>query len=465
MSVTVKANRHGHLAFQIRFGGWKKWLGTKLPDSPANARKLEKVATVIEYELERGKKLRQVVREHLGFSPAGDMPDEAPAAALAEIPSRIEAYAETWLKRQVPPLVTTATARNRKFLINKVVGKRWFGETEFADITTEALAEWRGDLLSRKLSIGYVRGAIDGHFRALFRDARLAAKAAARGLGVALPGWTLDNPFEELVWKDGLSAEPDPFTDEEKRKLLDYFREKKPGWYPLLLWQLEVGTRPSEAVALRVMDVDLDTGTAHIRRSRVGRKEGLATKTADSQRLTLIWPWVKEELVELGFPKSGDPGAFFFSTPRGMPVSQEYFSGVFWRPALEAAGVRRRRFYCTRHTAISAALSAGERTPWVAENFGTSALIIERHYAKWIGRHGGSALIAARGGASNFRQTSQGEAEKTEQPPHCEQSSHGNTPDEKSSKINPPAQVVGGDFEPNLGESRPGLTWFEKGEE
>jgi hypothetical protein len=46
--------------------------------------------------------------------------------------------------------------------------------------------------------------------------------------------------------------------------------------------------------------------------------------------------------------------------------------------------VRPRKFYATRHTFISDALSQGANIKWLAEYCGTSVAMIEKHYGRYI---------------------------------------------------------------------------------
>ena len=51
---------------------------------------------------------------------------------------------------------------------------------------------------------------------------------------------------------------------------------------------------------------------------------------------------------------------------------------------LRVCKIRPRKFYTTRHTFISHALSRGANIKWVAEYCGTSVQMIEKHYGKYI---------------------------------------------------------------------------------
>lgn len=53
-----------------------------------------------------------------------------------------------------------------------------------------------------------------------------------------------------------------------------------------------------------------------------------------------------------------------------------------WHAALRGCEIRPRKFYATRHTFISAALTAGLNVKFIAENTGTSLAMIEQHYGR-----------------------------------------------------------------------------------
>jgi hypothetical protein len=50
--------------------------------------------------------------------------------------------------------------------------------------------------------------------------------------------------------------------------------------------------------------------------------------------------------------------------------------------------------YCTRHTFISLALTAGENIKAIAEQCGTSAQMIEQHYGRYMSSDFGARMIA-----------------------------------------------------------------------
>ncbi len=55
-------------------------------------------------------------------------------------------------------------------------------------------------------------------------------------------------------------------------------------------------------------------------------------------------------------------------------------------------GIKPRKFYATKHTYISVALSAGCNIKWLAEQCGTSVAMIEKHYGRYIKDDGDAPL-------------------------------------------------------------------------
>jgi integrase len=64
------------------------------------------------------------------------------------------------------------------------------------------------------------------------------------------------------------TAEPDPFEAKERDRILECYRENNRSWFAFLYFQFWVGTRPSEAIALREADVDLESGMVGVSKSR-----------------------------------------------------------------------------------------------------------------------------------------------------------------------------------------------------
>ena len=78
------------------------------------------------------------------------------------------------------------------------------------------------------------------------------------------------------------------------------------------------------------------------------------------------------------------PDSFVFTTPTGLPLDTDRFVELRWHRALRATGTRPRKFYATRHTFISVALSRGCKAKWVAKYCGTSLEMLDKHYGRWM---------------------------------------------------------------------------------
>jgi len=221
------------------------------------------------------------------------------------------------------------------------------------------------------LNVRTVKMILNSHFQSLFSEARNG------------DGLVEGNPFTKVPWPAVPEDLPDPFTEEERDKILNYVRPKLAHFYPWIFFQFWEGTRPSESTALRVSDVDLNLSKAAITKSAVRGHVG-APKTKASRRVIDLFPWVVEVLKDAPRPlhaKLDDP---FFRNLDGGPIRQDTWAAEYWPRILRATGVRPRRFYAARATFISVALSNGEDIKLVAEHCGTSVTMIEKHYGRYI---------------------------------------------------------------------------------
>jgi integrase len=84
---------------------------------------------------------------------------------------------------------------------------------------------------------------------------------------------------------------------DELSGLLDVTHGDFPDYYNLVLFFADTGARLGEAIALRWIDVDLDLGVAHIRRSySMGRNRGPAgARTRDR--------WIKSPWTGIAQPR------------------------------------------------------------------------------------------------------------------------------------------------------------------
>jgi integrase len=73
-----------------------------------------------------------------------------------------------------------------------------------------------------------------------------------------------------------------------------------------------------------------------------------------------------------------------FASPSGVAVDMHNFARREWHPALEVAGVPRRRVYDLRHSFASNALAAGISLYELSRYMGASVRVLEMHYAHLV---------------------------------------------------------------------------------
>ncbi len=283
-------------------------------------------------------------------------------------------YYPGWVARQVPPHVRPAQRRDYRQHMTRYILPS-MAPYRLDELTTAHLADLRARLSAQPkrrggtLSMKTVRNVIDGTFRALYRDARNEHLVTG-------------DPFAALTWQRPRRPEPDPFEEDERDSIIDWYGAYHAGHYgPFIETLFLTGMRPSEAVALRIADVDLRRAVVRISKSRYLKHEA-ATKTGASDRTIPIGPDLVERLRPL---LDGRARAdYLFTNLRGGPIDQAEWPKDHWRRCLKALGLRHRKWYATRHTFISLALTAGANLLGVAEYCGTSVQMIQSSYGRYM---------------------------------------------------------------------------------
>jgi integrase len=384
MGCTVKRNRHGYLALRLYHGGRDWTEGLALRDTRPNRTKAGRVAAAIAAEMRAG--VFSAARYAFYF-PHGNRlattgpftTDALPCPAPPPDMVTLREYADCWLARQQLPLVRAAQRRDYLrdigLVLRMTVHHRGqpiaFGDLPLAALAPSHLLDLRQRLLARKLSLKTCRNILDASLRAMIRDARTVDLLL------------LTDPFAALRWPRVTPPAPDPLTEEERDRVVDWFRTRRRFYFPFISLLFFTGLRPSEATALRWGDVDLTTGTLTVRASRyLGQIS--SPKTAKSRRTIALQPLVVRLLRDLA-PLRLDPDAYVFTNAKnGGPINQSEWPKDHWRAALRATGIRPRKFYSTRHTFISAAPTRGVNLKFLADYCGTSVQMIERSYGRFL---------------------------------------------------------------------------------
>ena len=238
------------------------------------------------------------------------------------------------------------------------------------------LENFKIQLLSWDLSVSTVRRVIDGAFSAMIRDAK------------KFDGLVIDDPFIVIEWPETPREKPDPFTEAECDAILSYFRQRAAerkilfADYVFVYSLFWTGMRPSEAIALRWGDVDLSIGKAEITKSRHLGAEAFSlacrglrkSQEFDHSRSVRLLPVFRDAVTK--------------------PFDAAQWRKRHWNQALRVKEIRPRKFYATRLTYISVALSHSVNIKWLSEQCGTSVEIVERNYGRHIRDDGDAPLRA-----------------------------------------------------------------------
>lgn len=166
----------------------------------------------------------------------------------------VKQYYERWIQTKLEPLVRASAIRDYR--------QHWTAYLSvlspmlLSNVDVNALKKFRERLLSEGLSITTARNVIDGTFRAMWREA-------------LIEGLVDKNPFALLQWPRQPRHKLDPFTVEERDRIIAWWTEKDFFFFPYVYFQFHTGCRPSETAGLTWDNIDLDAGTIVINRSLV----------------------------------------------------------------------------------------------------------------------------------------------------------------------------------------------------
>ena len=347
------------LRFRVREerGASQRSYSTGLPDTAENRAALARLAKLVGAALGAGRsreEIERVLRESLPHSPT---PVVAPRPSFAPTGPTLRSYYEAWIAQQ-RPVCRKAQVRDYRGHLEKYVLAA-LGERLIAALRPTDIRGLQAELLSRGLSVKYVKNIINGSLRALIRDATDDGLVTHDVFPKRMrsPKWEL--------------PEADPFTAEERSRIIEWFRThpfRQPdgqGGYvsrPYVPYHAFVhtlfwtGLRPSEATGLREGDLDDAQGWAQVRRSRYLGEEG-DPKTRGARRTVELFP-ATVELLRVIRPLRVTPDIPVFRNTLGQPLDQQTFSR-HWYACLRALNIRQRGVYAMKDTFVSSALAKG----------------------------------------------------------------------------------------------------------
>lgn len=373
----VEAHK-GHLRLRFRWHGQRYARTTALVDTAENRAQLQKLANLVAATIAAGKDPLVLLQSK---TEEGSAPK--PHAMT------VHEYFTLWIADKVPPVVRKAQARDYRRHVEGYILEP-LGDIALAELTARDILGLRAQLLQRGLSLKYVKNILGGSFKAMIRDAREIDRVIT------------GDPFVGVRWGRVPVPGPEPFTADERSRILGWFEHKRFGFHcgvategprmhvhppyyasaHMLFW---TGMRPSEAAALRWKDVDLEGRVVRIVRSRHLYEES-APKTAQAMRTVELFPETARILRSIE-PLRVTPDMYVFTTTSGGPIEPKAFS-THWYRCLRALDIRVRGMYATKDTYISTALTAGVNTSWLEAQTGVRYETLRRHYGSGYARKG-----------------------------------------------------------------------------
>jgi len=346
---------------------------TKLADTPANRKRLEKLLKVIEAEI----MLNQ-------FDYAKYFPNSKRAQEYVELNQRKKMSSHFFNSADAPTV--------------KEFSVIWFNEKAI---------EWRQ---SHKESI---EGILESHILPAFGKMKISvikkqdiltfraalAKVQTRTkktlstsrinhimtplrmmLNEAADRYEFTTPWKNIKALKVPRTEVNPFSLNEVERLIKTAPENFKPYYTVRFY---TGLRTGEIDGLHWDKVDLDKKQIYIDQSLV---KGVMTeaKTDGSNRAIQLTDRVVEALkIQMNMTKHLGP--FVFCKKDGKPFNYQTISRVIWEPMLQRLKFKYRNPYQTRHTFATLLLAAGESPEWIAQQMGHSTTtMLFRVYSRYV---------------------------------------------------------------------------------
>ncbi|KPU83207.1 integrase [Psychromonas sp. PRT-SC03] len=346
---------------------------TKLADTPANRKRLEKMLKMIEAEI----MLDQ-------FDYAKYFPNSIRVAQFADLQQRKQTASHYFSSADAPTV--------------KEFSEIWFNEKEI---------EWRK---SHKQSI---EGILESHILPAFGKMKISAikkqdiltfraglaKVQTRTksnlspsrinhimtplrmlLNEAADRYEFTSPWKNIKALKIPRTEVNPFSLAEVEKLIKTAPEEFTAYYTVRFF---TGLRTGEIDGLHWDKINLDKKQIYIDQSLV-KGEMTEAKTDGSNRAIKLTDRVVSALKKQR-KATKHLGSFVFCKKDGKHFNYQTISRVIWEPMLKRLNLKYRNPYKTRHTFATLLLAAGESPEWIAQQMGHSTTtMLFRVYSRYV---------------------------------------------------------------------------------
>ena len=368
------SQKRGKLFFDFRYQGVRCREYTKLPDTPANRNRMQKVLDKIELAIVDGSFAYEdffpgsKLTEKMGRQNSTQKAHTAPATSSTTAPS-FGSFIDEWFDLSLPTWRKSHAATVRSTIDNHL--KPFLADTPVDEIT-------KTDVLQLRVQVATCKGR-GGNDTLSAKTINRIIQLLSQALADAGERYGFINPAERIKRLKQRRIDIQPFSLTEVRQIISTVRED----YRLyMIVRFLTGMRTGEIHGLQWKYVDFERRQILVRETLV-RGEIEYTKTDGSQReITLSEP-VYEALLEQRHRTGQHEYVFCNST--GAPLDNDNFTNRVWHPLLRHLDLEARRPYQTRHTCATLWLAAGENPEWVARQLGhVDTTMLFKTYSRFI---------------------------------------------------------------------------------
>ncbi len=383
-------NSRGELLFfDFRYHGKRCREYTKLSDTPANRKTMQKVLDKIEAEITLG--TFDYPKYFPGSKNAEKFVDAVPTATVIEAtPStpRFDEFAETWFDQFSISWRRSHLATVRSTLDRHLIPH--FGEKEVGQIT-------RADVLNLRTALAKVQGR-NGNKTLSNKTINRIVQILRQILHEAANQFHFSEPVGKLKYLKVRKPDVFPFAIDEVWTLINTVRAD---YRDYLIVRFFTAMRSGELNGLKRKYVDFDRRQILIRESIVLNEDD-DVKTEESAREIDMSQPVYDALTRQ-MANSHGLSEYVFCNSQGHPIDLNNFTNRVWYPLLRHVGLEKRRPYQTRHTTATLWLAAGENPEWIARQMGhANTEMLFKTYSRYVPnltRRDGSAFDVLVSGA------------------------------------------------------------------
>lgn len=378
--------RNGLLFFDFRYKGQRCREYTKLDDTLAHRKRMQKVLERIEAEITLG---TFIYRNYFPASKKAVFFDELnskqqamdgiKAEEGADLSPTFAEFTQTWLSEK--KIEWRDSHHTAVVYALDAYALPAFGDKKVSDITKAEILQFRATLAKEPLRKGSTLKA--STINKTMTPIRMILNEAAER-------YEFNSPFRGVKSLKIQRVDVEPFTLDEVNQFLACIRKD---FYAYYTTRFFTGMRTGEIDGLQWKYVDFERRQILIRETVVNG-DLTYTKTDGSQREIHISQPVYEALQAQRAVTGKQQ--FVFCNRDGNPLDHRNITTRVWHPALRHLGIKSRPPYQTRHTAATLWLAAGETPEWIARQMGhTTTEMLFRVYSRYVPnltRQDGSAM-------------------------------------------------------------------------